>query len=361
MNNTIPVTTIIAKLALRENLKEEEARLFVNTFFSLIEESLKNGEAVEINELGEFKIKDDTAVFVPSDAFKADTNAPFAMFAPYPLDDDIDAELIGMPESVEEPPVTQDETQNAEPVVVDKVHEEVVVREEVTVHEPEKSPTIVPQEVYTPESETDDTLPAYDEPVPQEETPYSAPQEEPIHESTNDESHHYIEYQPRYRTNRCCIALWALAGLIVGLLVGLAAGYIGRDKITILLADNTVEPMAAVTTDTLATEVQTTLSVDTVAVEPKTAATDSVPAEIQYDQIGPRRYLTTMAREHYGNQDYWVYIYKENSAKLRHPDRIAPGTKVVIPPFDKYRTSANEETNLDDARREALRIYSKYD
>ena len=39
-----------------------------------------------------------------------------------------------------------------------------------------------------------------------------------------------------------------------------------------------------------------------------------------------------MARRHYGAQVYWVYIYEANADHLGHPDRIAPGTRLLIPP-----------------------------
>ncbi len=38
-----------------------------------------------------------------------------------------------------------------------------------------------------------------------------------------------------------------------------------------------------------------------------------------------------MAKEHYGNYNLWPYIYEENKAILGHPDRIRPGTKVIVP------------------------------
>lgn len=55
-----------------------------------------------------------------------------------------------------------------------------------------------------------------------------------------------------------------------------------------------------------------------------------------YDTITKTRYLTTMAQDHYGNFNFWPYIYKENQSILGHPDRIKPGTKVVVPPLSKY-------------------------
>ncbi len=81
---------------------------------------------------------------------------------------------------------------------------------------------------------------------------------------------------------------------------------------------------------------------------------------IRYDVVSGNRFLTTMARQYYGHQDYWSYIYKANETKLRHPDRIRPGTRVVIPDFEKYRTSDDPEKNRNDAHRMGVEIYNRY-
>lgn len=79
-----------------------------------------------------------------------------------------------------------------------------------------------------------------------------------------------------------------------------------------------------------------------------------------YDTITRKRFLTTMAKEHYGNYNLWPFIYDENRDHLGHPDRIKPGTKVVIPPASKYNIDANDPKCVARAKKRGTEIYAKY-
>lgn len=79
---------------------------------------------------------------------------------------------------------------------------------------------------------------------------------------------------------------------------------------------------------------------------------------IAYDMIGKNRFLTTMAREYYGNPDFWPYIYEENG--FGHPDKIKPGTKVVIPSLNKYGVNPQSASDREKAKRLAKEIYARY-
>lgn len=86
------------------------------------------------------------------------------------------------------------------------------------------------------------------------------------------------------------------------------------------------------------------------------------PSDIKvvYDTISLTRFLTTMAREHYGNYHLWPYIYEENKDILGHPDRIRPGTRVVIPPTSKYGIDPNDKECIAKAKRKGVEIYNRY-
>lgn len=79
-----------------------------------------------------------------------------------------------------------------------------------------------------------------------------------------------------------------------------------------------------------------------------------------YDVISKTRYLTTMAKDHYGNFNLWPYIYIENQGFLGHPDRIKPGTKVVIPSLSKYGVDPSNPDDIAKAKKKGVEIYSKY-
>lgn len=95
--------------------------------------------------------------------------------------------------------------------------------------------------------------------------------------------------------------------------------------------------------------------------EEKVIMPDTKPSdEVVYDTISLTRFLTTMAREHYGNYHLWPYIYEENSKILGHPDRIRPGTRVVIPSMEKYNINPDDPECIKQAKRKGVEIYNRY-
>lgn len=67
-----------------------------------------------------------------------------------------------------------------------------------------------------------------------------------------------------------------------------------------------------------------------------------------------------MAKDHYGNFNLWPYIYEENKAILGHPDRIKPGTQVVVPDLKKYGVDPTNPKDIAKAKRKGVEIYSRY-
>lgn len=79
-----------------------------------------------------------------------------------------------------------------------------------------------------------------------------------------------------------------------------------------------------------------------------------------YDRVSPTRYLTIIAQEHYGNFNFWPYIYEENKAILGHPNRIKPGTKVVVPPLSKYGVDPKNQKDIERAKKKGAEIYAQF-
>ncbi|HBC22106.1 MAG TPA: hypothetical protein DC009_08630 [Porphyromonadaceae bacterium] len=97
------------------------------------------------------------------------------------------------------------------------------------------------------------------------------------------------------------------------------------------------------------------------AKEEKTKEADTKPSdEPVYDTITKTRYLTTMAKEHYGSYHLWPYIYEANKS-LGHPDKIRPGTKVVIPPLSRYGVNPKNPDDIAKAKRKGAAIYARYE
>ena len=103
-------------------------------------------------------------------------------------------------------------------------------------------------------------------------------------------------------------------------------------------------------------EIKEDITEESKVVVPQTKPSD----EVVYDTISLTRFLTTMAREHYGNYHLWPYIYEENNKILGHPDRIRPGTKVVIPSKEKYNINPDDPECIKQAKRKGVEIYNRY-
>ena len=103
----------------------------------------------------------------------------------------------------------------------------------------------------------------------------------------------------------------------------------------------------------------------TVETEEKTVVKEEIaktePSDkIVKDVIGPNNYLTTMAQRHYGDFNLWPYIYEENKRFLGHPDRIKPGTEVVIPSLTKYGVDPKNPKDIRQAKNLGVEIYKRY-
>lgn len=89
-------------------------------------------------------------------------------------------------------------------------------------------------------------------------------------------------------------------------------------------------------------------------------ATPEPEQPIVYDTVSPTRVLTKIARVHYGNMHLWPYIYEENKAILGHPNRIKPGTRIVVPPLSKYGVNPENKEDIEKAKKMGAEIYSRY-
>lgn len=83
--------------------------------------------------------------------------------------------------------------------------------------------------------------------------------------------------------------------------------------------------------------------------------------KVRRDTVSRTRFLTTMAREYYGNYNFWVYIYEENRNIIDNPDLIKPGTIIIIPPPDKYGINKDDPQSLEAAKQKAFEIFKKYE
>ena len=89
----------------------------------------------------------------------------------------------------------------------------------------------------------------------------------------------------------------------------------------------------------------------------KTQETKAKP--IVTDTIGGNNVLFTMAKKHYGDQAFWVYIARENQAQYPDYRKIPAGTVLVIPPAEKYGINSDSKQSIKNANAEAMKLYKE--
>ncbi|MDE6130749.1 MAG: hypothetical protein K2F74_04060, partial [Muribaculaceae bacterium] len=247
-------------------------------------------------------------------------------------------------DDIEQKADTSDVTDDADDTAID-IDIDAAFDEDTT-DETEEAPSIATDNEICHHGEPDEAAPDINDNKTETETEPAPIPEEP---QENDAA-----------TNGCQRrALWKyiLTGA-VSLVVGFAAGYISRDMkagqaddINIVVDDYVTDSIATQTVP----EENPADSANTLA----SAGTLSEPKQEQvYDTISAKNYLATMARHHYGHMEYWVYIYEANPG-LGHPDRIKPGTIVMIPTEESF-AQANDSATMTHALQLYADIYGRY-
>lgn len=310
-----------------------------------------------------------------------------------------------MPEEPSEPSEPSEPEPEEEPEVV-VVPPVAVVEEEIIEQQPEpQEPEQHEEPAPEPEPQEEPVAHAPVEQEPSQE-PCCEPEQEPVYE---EPAPTYAERRraAKHRPSRCRMIVMMIVMLIAGLAVGLTAGYFFYYKINAFFAApmgsiQDAPPFNPVPVDTLPVPVPTKAvaapAKDTVAAVPADTVPTAEPKAEQmpqqesvepikvekkdvtkakkaakksskksgrkarYDKVDKRTFLATLARKYYGNPEYWVYIYDANkkSCRLRHPDRIAPGTILRIPYRDELPLTGNDSADVLTAKRRGTAIRAAY-
>lgn len=78
------------------------------------------------------------------------------------------------------------------------------------------------------------------------------------------------------------------------------------------------------------------------------------------DKVSRGYLLHDMAKKHYGNKCFWVYIYEENRSKITNPNRVSPGLELIIPDATKYGIDPSSQASIKKANEKAGQILAKY-
>ena len=378
MNTTLPLPTLVRIFAENAGLERIVAGEFVHAFFELVTKALAEDGTLTIKGLGRFDVVDDAenpVKFTPDAAMQKAVNTAFDAFDAIELDGDFDESALSLdgtesvPQpvvlpAVEEQPIQDPITETVETVktvevveIVEDTHNELA---EDGGDEPVEDGGDEPVEDHVDE-------PVEDEPVEDNgEEPTENDGDEP--QLQDDEDEYYDKEAPVTRSRGVSV-LGAVAMLLAGVIIGVAAGYLGRDKIGYL-----VKNVCEVKTDSIAADEPVADEVaalieeqsDSIVNEETTAAVEQpveekpiAKPEPRYDVVTEKQFLTTLAGKYYGEKDYWVYIYEANSDHLKHPDRIKPGTRVLIPDLSDILTG-DKAQDKKNACAKIAEIYGRY-
>lgn len=352
-------------------------RNFIQEFTAIIEGTLARGESVSVKGIGTFhavEVADELYIEFAPDATLAETvNAPFSIFEPVELPDNLtDADMETAEMACNE---TEPASQPCPPPIPP--------RREAAASEPAAtSPVSAP--APDPIIETP-VQPEHAEPEHKTAAPGSdnnEPEQAPHNTLPTKEIEKIIEHERvvEVRDHSSHHTLHIVIASLLSLVVGLAIGYFANNRLNLshiknvnieaegvnVISKTEAKECNSATADSLASVAagpSDSIPADTVspgqgstAVEPEAKIVESPRAAIVTDTVKANRYLTTMARRHYGKKIFWVYIYEENKNIINDPDHIAPNTVVVIPPAEKYGIKAGDKESEADAMRRAQAI-----
>ncbi|MDE6409171.1 MAG: HU family DNA-binding protein [Muribaculaceae bacterium] len=415
MNNKITMPALVALLALKSGLTKEKSEEFLREFFKLISDTLKEGESVKIKSLGTFKIMSvetrksvnitngeeivipghNRIVFVASREIAEEINAPFSMFDSVELHPDAEEEIVASLETDNEreaskAPVNEEEFK----VTVEDEGFKAPAQEEEANDLPKSEMKPIPEEnrIEKGVAESEETAGEETNENPGEETDENSGEEteensgeEPeetagaeTDEKGGDEADEAAS-QKKGKTGMKFI-MGFVSGLVVAMLLAGAGYYFFIYKNGDILKDRsedvpqqTVSPNDSV--NKIVNSKNNEIIEEKVEGEEKkndsaaalitpnevTAEVDTQPSDrVVKDVIGPHNYLTTMAQRHYGDYNLWAFIYEENKSFLGHPDRIKPGTEVVVPPLSKYGIDPKNPEDVKKAKQLGIEIYKRY-
>lgn len=401
MNNKITLPELSQAVALATGYNAKACESFLRELFAVVAETIVAGENVKIKGLGTFKsvmVEERKSVnvntgeqmiipshrkvtFSPDKALAEAVNAPFAIFEPVELNDSVTEAMLAdeleeqlTASAQESKPTTEEESK-------DVPEEEPTKQKQIPASEPveEELPIItsVSENTYDKKEEVIQTGEVV---VP--DVPITSEMSEDEVISNVPEVITHVQHKTHFLKGVLVGALCVVALLALMLL---SLRFIMPDTFSavknVFATQNAEKPAkneattvkVVEVTDAKPEVVDTTASIKPAPVKEEvnvpTLPSDTVnqvskevkPQEpkVYNDKITKHRYLTTMAREYYGDYNLWPLIYDYNKG-LGHPDRIRPGTKIKVPSVETLGINPKDPTVVRKAKNRGVEIYNKY-
>ena len=306
MKETIAFPQLVGLVAEKANTTERMSELFLQELFAVVTQELTESKSVTIKGLGTFKTtKDDSGkdvVFTPDKDLAEAVNAPFAQFVPVVLCDEVTDEMLSEIDNSMEAP-KEDELQEAKSPEGDNIQSQEEQPQDTVIEQPQEQST---EEVQTAQ----ETVAPISSSQLQDEEPQDS-------ESRN------------YRK-------WLIAAAAAVALIAVWYFFTHRSKDR---SDKATETTQVAKNDATTNETK--------------------PQPVVTDTIGGGNVLFTMAKKHYGDQAFWVYIARENQAQYPDYRKIKSGAILVIPPAEKYGINSDSKQSLKQANAEATKLYKE--
>lgn len=420
MNSKITLPRLVAALAARRGVSKRQSEEFLKALFATVADALVERDTVKIKGLGTFKVSrvdsrksvnvstgedheipaHDKVVFVPDKELAAAVNAPFEMFETVELVDAVDENDL---ELAAEADVAELVTEEASDDDSASESESATEAGEAGIAPDDTQEVPEPESEPESEEESEEAASATAEPVPgdvaEEDSVatglYSAIEDDPLPSSSLRESGKHdgaymddpvpvcveepavvADAPKRHRFGKGFIIGFLSACVLMAIGFGVLYVVITRKIDNMLSYDRGIAAVATV--DSVALSEPEAISGDTTVLSAPAAAVENTAADgladgvaepgpdtkasdqPRYDTVTTTRYLITMARDYYGDHRFWPYIYKENEAKLGHPNRIRPGTRVVIPDLAKYGVDPSNPADVKKAIQLDREIYKRF-
>lgn len=364
MNETVTLPQLITRLATAAGCSPAEARRYIHDLFAEIEQALAEGKNYTLEGIGEFAPGLDAThpvLFRADPAFAKQLNEPFESFPAVELPAEITEDLL---DSKEEPAPAPEPAPLPEAAPEPEKSLETLKSSEISENsesseDPKSSESSEISEDSEDSESSEDSAPQY--------APAPAPRPRPTPEPPVTDEHLSVS---RQHSTWLLITCGIMIGLVIGLILGYFAGtrmgryYIEPEEMeedsTEIVID---QPADIASQDALPSrDTIKTASNAAEATPPPTAQEVALPAptakEPVYDNITQTQFLTTLARKHYGVKNYWIFIYEANP-DLGDPNKIRPGTRLLIPDRSTFE-EATPEATAEKARQHLNRLSAKY-
>ena len=346
MNNTLTLQQFAQMVAASADISMDDAQSFITSLTDHIKGLLASGEKAHLPGIGTFAIIEadgkPSVMFAPDDSFADAVNEPFAMFEPIELDGeaaiDIAQSEVAAPQASETVTENADDepadAQSESPVAAPQSPQPTPTEEEVEAvtaqkaqEEPTQGPTNIPEKPETTDVSIEPSIPSIVSPV----IPTA-----PAHPSR------------QYRFG------WLCAGIAIGAVIGYLAAALIYTSRWMSEDYSTDYEEATEYTDSIPSvteDIEAAATVDDYATQPAILCSDTVTV---------KRYITHMAKDYYGDRNFWVYIYEANKEILGHPERTLPGTVVQIPTPASIPANPSNPDDIRQAKQLASEIYARF-